>query len=84
MSKFESNTLGNNLFKTNGTLKFHLMDILNDKHITRYALAKATNIRYDTICNYCSGNVTLINAEYLKIFCEILDCKIEDILTYEK
>ena len=44
MSKFDSNTLGNNLFKTNGSLKFHLMDILNKKHITRYALAKATNI----------------------------------------
>lgn len=52
------------------------------KHITRYALSRKTNIRYDTICNYCSGNVTLINAEYLKIFCSVLECNIGDIMEY--
>ena len=41
-----------------------------------------TGIRYDTICNYCSGNVTLLNKEYLKIFCDVLDCQISDIIEY--
>ncbi len=83
MSKFENNIIGNNLFKANGTIKFNLMEILEEKHITRYALSRITNIRYDTICNYCNSNVTLINAEYLKIFCTILDCNIGDIMTFE-
>ncbi|MCX4302818.1 MAG: helix-turn-helix transcriptional regulator [Clostridia bacterium] len=84
MSKFENNIIGNNLFQVNGYIKFHLLELLEKKHITRYALSRITNIRYDTICNYCSSNVTLINAEYLKIFCTILDCNIGDIMTFEK
>lgn len=82
MSKFERNTAGNNLLKTTGKIEFHLLEILEKKHITRYALSRKTNIRYDTICNYCSGNVTLINAEYLKIFCSVLECNIGDIMEY--
>lgn len=82
MSKFDKNILGNNLLKVNGHLEWHLSDILKLKNITRYRLSKISNIRYDTICNYCSGNVTLINAEYLKIFCYILECNINDIVTF--
>ncbi len=82
MSKFDKNILGNNLLKVNGHLEWHLSDILKLKNITRYRLSKISNIRYDTICNYCSGNVTLINAEYLKIFCYILECNIDDIVTF--
>jgi len=82
MSKFDKNILGNNLLKVNGHLEWHLSDILKLKNITRYRLSKISNIRYDTICNYCLGNVTLINAEYLKIFCYILECNIEDIVKF--
>ena len=82
MSKFERNVIGNNLLKTDGKIKFHLLELLESKHITRYALSRKTNIRYDNICNYCSGNVTLINTEYLKIFCSVLECNIGDILEY--
>lgn len=82
MSKFERNVVGNNLLKTNGQIKFHLLELLKKRNITRYALSRKTNIRYDTICNYCSGNVTLINAEYLKIFCSVLNCNICDIIEY--
>lgn len=81
MSKFEND---NNLIKVTGTIKFKLLDVIEKNNITRYKLSKITGIRYDTICNYCSGNVTLINKEYLKIFCEVLNCKISDILEYEK
>ena len=81
MSKFEND---NNLIKVTGTIKFKLLDVIEKNNITRYKLSKITGIRYDTICNYCSGNVTLINKEYLKIFCLVLNCKISDILEYEK
>ena len=83
MSKFDINAVGNNLIKVNGNMIFNLQDVLNKRHITRYRLSKITNIRYDTICNYCKGKVTLLNVEYLKIFCDILDCKIEDIIEYK-
>ncbi|MCI8309454.1 MAG: helix-turn-helix transcriptional regulator [Clostridia bacterium] len=82
MSKFDIETIGNNLLKAEGHFEFHLLDILHSKNITKYALSKITNIRYDTICNYCSGKVTLINTEYLRIFCYVLDCEISDIIKY--
>lgn len=84
MSKFDKNTLGNNLIKVDGNIVFKLKDVIDKKEITRYALSRITNIRYDTICNYCNGTVTLLNIEYLKIFCSVLDCKIEDIIEYKK
>ena len=82
MSKFDAKTLGNCLLKVDGHIEFHLLDLLKSRNITKYRLSVITNIRYDTICNYCKGTVSLINIEYLKIFCYILDCNISDIITY--
>ena len=83
MSKFDANTVGNNLIQVEGTIIFKLQDVLNNRNITRYKLSKITHIRYDTICNYCKGDVTLLNIEYLKIFCSVLDCNVEDIIEYK-
>jgi putative transcriptional regulator len=84
MSKFDIDTVGNNLIKVDGKIIFKLQSILDKMNITKYKLSKITNIRYDTICNYCKGNVTLLNIEYLKIFCNVLNCKVEDIIEYKK
>ena len=82
MSKFDSDSIGNCLFKPSGNIRFKLQEAIDNSNITKYKLSRITNIRYDTICNYCKGDVTLINTEYLKIFCEILNCKIEDIIEF--
>ncbi len=82
MSKFNNDNIGNYLLKVDGIITFSLQDVINKSGITKYRLSKITNIRYDTICNYCNGNVTLINVEYLKIFCSVLNCKIEDIIQF--
>lgn len=84
MSKFEKNSVGNYLLKVDGDIIFKLKEIIDKNKITKYHLSKITNIRYDTICNYCTGNVSLINTEYLKIFCSILDCQIADIIEFKK
>lgn len=79
MSKFEND---DKLIKVHGDIKFKLLDVLKSNNITRYKLSQITGIRYDTICNYCSGKVTLLNKEYLKIFCDVLNCQISDIIEY--
>lgn len=79
MSKFEND---NKLIKVNGDIKFKLLDVLKANNITRYKLSKMTGIRYDTICNYCSGKVSLLNKECLKIFCSVLNCQVSDIIEY--
>lgn len=83
MSKFDVDNIGNNLIKVEGNIIFKLRKVLDEKHITRYKLSRITNIRYDTICNYCKGNVTLLNVEYLKIFCNVLECDVKDIIEYK-
>ena len=82
MSKFDNNNIGNYLLKVNRTIIFTLQDAIQKSGITKYKLSKITNIRYDTICNYCKGTVTLINVEYLKIFCSVLNCNVEDIIQF--
>jgi len=79
MNKFENDS---KLIKVNGDVNFKLLDVLKKNNITRYKLSQMTGIRYDTIFNYCSGNVTLLNKEYLKIFCSVLNCDISDLIEY--
>ena len=83
MSKFDLDNIGYNLIKVDGEIIFKLQEVLDKNNITKYKLSRITNIRYDTICNYCKGNVTLINVEYLKIFCNVLNCSIDEIIEYK-
>ena len=83
MSKFDLDSLGNILIKVNGEIIFKLQEVLDDRKISKYKLSRITNIGYETICNYCKGKVSLINVEYLKIFCNVLDCSISDIIEYK-
>ena len=66
------NNIGRKKIKVNGNIIFKLQDVIDKAETTKYALHVKTGIRYDTICNYCKGNVTLINVEYLKIFLLVL------------
>ena len=84
MSKFDTKSIGNNLLKVDGTIIFKLQNVIDSRNMTRYQLSRITNIRYDTICNYCVGKVTLMNMEYIKIFCNVLDCQVSDIIEYKK
>lgn len=84
MSKFE-NGVGNTLIEVDGDIFIKLEEVINrTEGMNKYRLSKMTGIRYDTICNYCKNTVTLINKEYLKIFCSVLNCDMEDILEYRK
>ena len=84
MSKFDKDAIGNNLIKVDGKIEFKLQSVLDKRKMSKYKLSTITNIRYDTICNYCKSKVTLLNLEYLKIFCNVLNCKVGDIMEYKK
>lgn len=84
MSKFE-NGVGNTLIDVDGDIIVKLEEVINrTEGMNKYRLSKMTGIRYDTICNYCKNTVTLINKEYLKVFCSVLNCRIEDIIEYKE
>ena len=79
MNKFENDS---KLIKVNGDVNFKLLDVLKANNITRYKLSRISGIRYDTICNYCKGDITLLNKEYIKILCSILNCNVSDLIEY--
>ncbi len=57
---------------------------LEKLNISRYELAKRTGIQYQIIDNYYKNRVKRYDSYVLERICEALDCKIENIIEYEK
>ena len=57
---------------------------LAEKGIAKYKLHTLTNVNYDTIVKYCKGTIQRIPVEHLVLFCNVLDCNVEDIIEYAK
>lgn len=63
-------------------IKLTLDKIMEEKGITRYQLAKMTEIKYQTIDNYYKNKVVRYDSYILSKICKALDCEIDNILTY--
>ena len=61
-------------------IKIFLEDILKERGITRYELAKRTDTLYPIIDKYYKNKVVRFDREVLLRFCLALDCEIEDII----
>lgn len=57
---------------------------LNRLNISRYELAKRTDIQYQVIDNYYKNKVKRYDGYVLDRICTALDCDISDILEYKK
>ena len=64
-------------------IKLTLEQYLRSVGVTRYQLAKQTNINYQIIDNYYKNRVVRYDSDVLDRICKALHCKIEDILTFE-
>ena len=61
------------------------LDTALTKHqISRYELAKRTGIQYHIIDKYFKNKVVRYDSFVLDRICTVLDCRIEDILTFQK
>ena len=61
-----------------------LKQALEEREVTRYELAKRTGIRYQILDNYYKNKVVRYDCFILNKICTVLDCKIEDVITFEK
>jgi putative transcriptional regulator len=55
---------------------------LDEHKITRYELAKRTDIKFQTIDHYYKNKVVRYDSYILDRICAALDCRIEDIIEY--
>lgn len=56
--------------------------ILKERGITRYELAKRTDIKFQTIDRYYKNHVVRYDSYILDRICKALECNVCDILEY--
>lgn len=61
-------------------MRINIKDIMDDKKITRYELAKNIGVTYPTMTNIYNGESTSIKFDILEKICLQLDCTPNDIL----
>ena len=68
-----------------GHVRVKLSKVLDERKITRNRLRTLTGVKYEVIDRYYKGEqVELVDLDFLAKVCYVLDCKVEDILEYEK
>ncbi len=68
-----------------GRVRVKLAEVLNSRGITRNRLRTLTGVKYEVIDRYYKANqVSMADLDFLAKVCYVLDCKIEDLLEYNK
>lgn len=65
-----------------GTIKINLKALMDERGMTRNALAKAINTRFEVIDKWYHGHVEKIDADVLARICYVLDCTPGEIIQY--
>lgn len=70
--------------KDYGKIEFNIKDIMEQKNITRNKLSVLTGATYNVINRYYRNEITRLDLDVLARICFALDCKVEDIIKYNK
>lgn len=65
-----------------GSITINIRKYMDEKQITRNALARAVNTRFEVIDKWYNGHVEKIDADVLARICYVLECTPGDILEY--
>ena len=68
--------------KEYGHIEIRLKEIMEARGVTRNALARATNTRFEVINKWYQGHVEKIDADVLARICYILNCEPGDLIIY--
>lgn len=71
-------------FNNYGHVEIHLKEHMDKRGITRNALARAVNTRFEVIDKWYTGHVERIDTDILARICFVLDCTPGDIISYTK
>lgn len=67
-----------------GHIEIHLKELMDERQISRNALARAIDTRFEVIDKWYKGTVEKIDADILARICFALKCTPEDIIKYKK
>lgn len=65
-----------------GHIEIHLREYMDEHQITRNALARAVDTRFEVINKWYHGHVEKIDADVLARICFVLSCAPGDIIKY--
>lgn len=65
-----------------GKIIIDIRTIMDDRGISRNALARAINARFEVVDKWYKGNVEKIDADVLARICFVLECTPGDIIRY--
>ncbi|MBO7148745.1 MAG: helix-turn-helix transcriptional regulator [Clostridia bacterium] len=57
---------------------------LDERGISRYEVAKRTQVKFETIDRYYKNRVVRYDSYILNSICTVLNCELSDILEYQK
>lgn len=66
-----------------GSITINLKEIMDSRNISRNALARAINTRFEVIDKWYHGNVEKIDTDILARICYVLECSPSDIILYK-
>lgn len=69
-------------FNEYGQIEIRLKDIMEERGISRNALARAIDTRFEVINKWYNGHVEKIDSDVLARICFVLDCLPGDIIHY--
>jgi Predicted transcriptional regulator len=65
-----------------GHIEINLKEIMDSRKISRNALARAIDTRFEVIDKWYNGHVEKIDADILARICYVLDCSPDSIIRY--
>ena len=76
--------MGNSLItiRDYGYIEIRLKDLMEKRNISRNALARSINARFEVVDKWYSGHVEIIDADILARICYVLECTPQDIIIY--
>ena len=69
--------------KDYGFIEINIKDIMDTKGVTRNALARAINARFEVINKWYHGDVERIDTDILARICYVLECTPADVISYK-
>ena len=69
--------------KEYGKIYLNLKEVMDNNGITRNALARSVNTRFEVVDKWYKGEVEKIDLDILARICYVLKCDVKDILCYK-